>query len=373
MSNGVVSRRFSRRRFLKVGSAAAVVAVVAGVGGYSAVQQPVTPAPTPTLTPTTPIVTPSGVIINGVKKIRNLDYAGTNNIRQKLDLYMPVDYAGRSPVIVWAHGGAWRYGSKESPLTPQLVSTMTSEKGYAIASINYRLTPEAVFPAQIHDVKAAIRWLRAHADEFNLDPENIGAIGSSGGGTLVSLLGTADDIPQLEGDVGGNLNYSSEVKAVVDIFGPTNLKVFLVQECLPPKPETAGLCLLLTSALGCTVGCSQEEKEIRATRASPINYVTKDHPPFLILHGDQDDLVPIQVSQEFHKALQKSGVESTLIIAEGVGHERNVLLSQYAVEVVQFFDKHLRGTPTPTPGQILRVPEDYPTINEAIAAASPGA
>src|SRR5205085_165270 len=137
--------------------------------------------------------------------------------RNRLDLYLPEKAQGRLPVVVWIHGGAWRAGSKDHcPAVP------LTAKGFAVASINYRFSQHAVFPAQIEDCKAAIRWLRANADKYHLDPDHIGAWGASAGGHLVALLGTSGNKKELEGK-GGNLEQSSKVQCVIDWFGPTDL------------------------------------------------------------------------------------------------------------------------------------------------------
>ena len=147
---------------------------------------------------------------------RDLVYAKTPQRELALDLYIP-DGATKPPLIVWVHGGAWRAGSKAKPPALWML-----ERGYAVASISYRLSQQAVFPAQIHDCKAAIRWLRAHASKYGYDAERIGAWGASAGGHLVALLGTSSGVKELEGDLGYN-DQSSRVQAVVDYFGPTDV------------------------------------------------------------------------------------------------------------------------------------------------------
>ena len=149
---------------------------------------------------------------------RNLSYVTHGRPSQTLDLYVPRK-AREIPLIVWIHGGAFLFGSKEGfPVEPVPLHLLLD--GYAVASINYRLSPEALFPAQLEDCKAAIRWLRAQAEEFGLDPNRIGVWGASAGGYLAALLGTAGAIRDFE--VGENLNYSSRVQAVCDFFGPTD-------------------------------------------------------------------------------------------------------------------------------------------------------
>ena len=161
-------------------------------------------------------LSPAAAQPKGVQALRNLPYVANGHERQRLDLYLPEKAEGRLPLIVWIHGGAWWAGSKEDcPAVP------LAAKGYAVASINYRFSQHAVFPAQIEDCKAAIRWLRANAAKYHLDADHIGVWGASAGGHLVALLGTTGGVKELEGK-GGNLDQSSRVQCVVDWFGPTD-------------------------------------------------------------------------------------------------------------------------------------------------------
>ena len=205
--------------------------------------------------------------------IRDLVYGRGGGRDLLLDLYPPQIVEGKAvPVVLWVHGGAWREGSKEKP--PALFLTRA---GYAVASVNYRLSSEALFPAQIEDVKASVRWLRANAAKYRLDADRIGAWGSSAGGHLVALLGTSGGVAQLEGH-GGNAEYSSRVQAVVDFFGPTDL---LRMDDFPGKmvhnaPDSPESQL---------IGGPIQENLDRAAHANPIRYVRKDAPPFLMCTG----------------------------------------------------------------------------------------
>lgn len=245
----------------------------------------------------------------GTKALRNIAYVPDGHPRQKLDLFIPPGATNPLPLIVWVHGGAWFAGGKED--CPAL-SFLT--KGYAVASVGYRLSQHAIFPAQIEDCKAAVRWLRAHAEENNLDPHRFAAWGASAGGHLVALLGTTGDVKKF--DVGENLDVSSRVQAVVDFYGPTDLMQMakeapadsMINHDAPDAPEA--------KLIG---GPVQENKE-KAAAANPITYVTKDTPPFLIMHGNQDNLVPYQQSELLRDALQKTGVPVTLTIVTNVGH-----------------------------------------------------
>ena len=239
---------------------------------------------------------------------RDIAYVTDGHERQKLDLYVPADTGKNLPLIIWVHGGAWRGGNKTHYRPMEYLSA-----GYAGASINYRLSQHAVFPAQIEDVKAAIRWLRANAETYRLDPNRFAAWGSSAGGHLVAMLGTAGDVAEFE--VGENLEVSSKVQAVVDYFGPTD---FLQMDAhrlpdglghdAPDSPESK------------LVGGPIQEYKDRVAKANPITYVSKDNPPFLIIHGDQDKLVPFHQSVLLKDALEKAGVPVTFYRVEGGGH-----------------------------------------------------
>jgi acetyl esterase/lipase len=258
---------------------------------------------------------------------RDLEYVAGGHARNKLDLYLPAQADHPLPVIVWIHGGAWSAGSKEGcPAVP------FANNGYAVASINYRLSQHAVFPAQIEDCKAAIRWLRANAKRYNLDAGHIGVWGASAGGHLVALLGTAGGVKELEG-TNGNLDESSRVQCVVDWFGPTELTTMGEEGDKPGSP----VALLIG-------GPAPENKE-KARRASPLNYVSKDAAPFLIMHGDKDNIVPLRQSELLAEALKKAGVEVTLDVIKGNGHGGPGFNSPESQKLIEtFFAKHLRET-----------------------------
>jgi acetyl esterase/lipase len=260
----------------------------------------------------------------GTKVEMDLAY-GPHKERNVLDLYVPKSEAAL-PLVIWVHGGGWQQGSKAGGPALGLLS-----KGYAVASINYRLSQQAVYPAQIEDCKAAVRFLRANAKEYNLDPDHFGVWGASAGGHLVALLGTTAAAKELEGD-GGNKEVSSKVQAVVDWFGPTDLTKMGGSHDNPNSPEA--------KLLG---GPVQENKD-KAAKANPITYVTKDAAPFLILHGDQDKTVPYSQSELLAEALKKAGVEVRLVKVEGAGHggaQFNAPENRKLIE--EFFDKHLKA------------------------------
>lgn len=272
---------------------------------------------------------------DGIQAELDIPYAETDHPRQRLDLLLPKNRADDKPlpVVVAIHGGAWMGGDKRQVL-PRLFPYVTEGK-YAGVSVGYRLSQDAIWPAQIHDCKAAIRWIRGNAKKYNLDPERIGVIGWSAGGHLVAMLGTAGDVKELEGDLGNFDDQSSRVSCVVDFFGPADMLTIgehpsQMKHFAPDSPEA--------KLLGVPI---LEDKE-KARSASPIAFVSKDDPPFLIVHGTNDPLVPYQQSVSFRDALQKSGVPVALITVDNGGHGgfRNPEIER---RVDAFFDAHLRG------------------------------
>ena len=210
-------------------------------------------------------------------------------------------------------------------------------RGYAVASIGYRLSSQAKYPAQIEDCRAAIRWLRAHASDYGLDPARIGVWGASAGGHLAALLGTAAGERRF--DVGEHLDQSSAVQCVIDSFGPADLLHWGDPPLLAAldTPDTAVARLL---------GGRVRDHEELARLASPVAFVDRHSAPFLILHGQNDPIVPAQQSMVLDAALRRAGVESTLVLIPGGGHSGAVFAeARYLVQMVAFMDRHLRGAP----------------------------
>jgi acetyl esterase/lipase len=254
---------------------------------------------------------------------------------EKLDIYLPPNPTGSLPVVVCVHGGGWLAGDKQ--YTPAAVFLA---HGYAVASINYRFSSERVYPAQIHDCKAALRWLRAHAQQYHLDPHRFGVWGDSAGGHLVALLGTTGDVKEVEGDVGGNLDQSSRVQCVVDWFGPTDMSVFWeqadrVENVFKSKPDESPITKLF--------GAPVAERKDLVRLANPVAFVSKDDPPFLILHGDKDTLVPLAQSEMLADALNAAGVEVHLEVLRGAGHGGPAFASESSRKLIfDFFEKQLK-------------------------------
>jgi len=245
----------------------------------------------------------------GTIAYHSLPYVSYGHERQKLDLYLPkAKTKKRLPLIIRVHGGAWLAGSKE-----QTGPLDYLDAGYAVASINYRLSQHAIFPAQIEDCKAAVRYLRANAQKYNLDPNCFGAWGPSAGGHLVAMLGTTSDVNEF--DVGEHLTVSSRVQAVVDYFGPTDF--LQMDEHRPPDGQVHNTPDSPESQL--IGGYIQDNKE-KVAKANPITYVTEDDAPFLIVHGDMDPLVPHHQSEILEAALKKVGVPVSFYTVKGAGH-----------------------------------------------------
>lgn len=257
---------------------------------------------------------------------KNIEYGRASGHAMLLDLYRPRQIQRKLPVIVWLYGGAWKMGSKD--FCP--IAFMATQQ-VAIVSINYRLDEVAIFPAQIYDCKGAIRWLRANAAEYDLDPDHIGVFGVSAGGHLAALLGTTAGNPRMEGDVGGNLNYSSRVQCVCAFYPPTDLNRLVNDPEKRANPH-GDVARLLGGAVADNVD--------KANFASPLFYVDRNSAPFFLMHGGADNLVPPEQSEIFYDALKKAGVEAHLEIIPGEGHGI-IAPPAVAQEIYQFFHQHL--------------------------------
>lgn len=268
--------------------------------------------------------------------ISNLEYANVRGQSLQLDLRIP-DGRGPFPVIVYLHSGAWITGDRTGgPAIRQ------ATRGYAVASIDYELAPQSIWPAQIEDAKAAVRWLRANAARFNLDPDRIGVFGTSAGGHIGSVLGTSFGDPFVEGLELGNAQFSSRVKAVIDWYGPTDLLKLDAQK-LPCYPGLDGNASFMPPSL--LIGCPIQECKDKAELANPIHYITPDDPPFLIMQGMLDCLVPYQQSVMLNDALKAAGVDSTLVLLPTAQHADKQFNDAKDQKIVDdWLDGHLRGS-----------------------------
>jgi acetyl esterase/lipase len=245
-----------------------------------------------------------------------------------LDLHIPNGH-GPHPVVVWVHGGGWQGGRRGMGHAVDF-----AQYGYAVAAVQYRFSGEARFPAQVHDVKGAVRWLRAHAATYRLDADRVAGWGASAGGFLISLVALTSEKAEWEGDVGGNLEQSSRLQCVVDYFGVSDLLALA-----SPSGDTV-VDQLATNLLG--YGVRQQPESAR--QASPVAHATSTAPPFLLLHGDEDPLVPQAQSESLHIALNSAGAESSLIILPGAVHEDAAFWTDQTLRQVREFLEHTLTT-----------------------------
>lgn len=260
----------------------------------------------------------------------DLAYCTVDGQPQTMDMYFPAA-GGPWPVLVYIHGGGWNEGDKAEGAGWRFLNG----HGYLVVSLNYRLAAYDVkFPAMIEDVKCAVRHLRAHASEYNLDPERIGAAGASAGGHLAALLGLADE--SAGWDVGEYPDQSSRVQAVITMAGPSDFSL----------PFPGGINTAIFYAFGALAGNDSP----LMTAASPVTYATPDDPPILILHGDQDGIVPLEQGPALHERLEAAGAPSTLLVVQGGDHSlrglpgRPTVPTQEEIEaaILEFLETNLK-------------------------------
>lgn len=240
------------------------------------------------------------------QQYKDLVFAKTPERDLALDIYLPAGVQNPD-LVVWVHGGAWHSGSKADPPMDLL------KRGYALASIEYRLSVEAPFPAMVHDIKAAIRFLRGNAEKYGFKKDKIIIWGSSAGGHLVALAGLTNGNKELEGDLGEYLNESSDVNLVVDFFGPTDFTTILRQ-------STPHGVSVRAPALALLLGKPLDQATQLAKVASPVYHVDQNDPPVFIAHGNQDPQVPINQSIELWLRLKEHGVKTAFEILPDDGH-----------------------------------------------------
>ncbi|MCB9276886.1 MAG: alpha/beta hydrolase [Lewinellaceae bacterium] len=282
------------------------------------------------------------VDVSGIQnKFLDIPYADVS-AAQKLDIYLPEEGAGPFPVILSIHGGAFKMGDKRDGQVAPMLEGL--KRGYAVVSINYRLSGEALWPAQVQDCKAAVRWVRAHAAEYQLDPGRIAAWGGSAGGHLSAMLGVSGAEPSLEDLSLGHSGMSSRVQAVVDWFGPTDfLKMDeQLRESAVPNPMIHSAPDSPESEL---IGKNLEDAPALVRAANPETYVSADSPPFLIQHGLEDNLVPYQgsvlLARKLGAVLGFEKVALELFPATGHGGPAFVTADNLG-RVFAFLDKYLK-------------------------------
>jgi acetyl esterase/lipase len=301
-----------------------------------ALAEPPKPAPKPVQVP------------DGVRLERDLAYVPDGDEAQKLDLYLPEAAPERPlPLIVHIHGGGWQAGSK----FPCPVAGMVL-KGYAVASVEYRFSQKAKFPAQIQDCQAAIRWLRAKAASYSIDPKQVGVIGGSAGGHLSALVATAGGTGAFP-PIGGNEDQSDRVQAVCDIYGPADFTTVVQQAAEDRNVKNIFQFNSPKDPYSSLIGAPLETTE-KSRAVSPVTYISEDDPPVLILHGTHDALVPYAQSVQFAGALKAKGVPVWLQTLPGGGHGGPGFGKSAVHQLTQnFFDKFLKGAPV----EIELVPE----------------
>ncbi|MGB9886057.1 MAG: alpha/beta hydrolase fold domain-containing protein [Moorellales bacterium] len=251
------------------------------------------------------------------------------------------------PAVLYIPGGGFMSANNDQWIQHRLD---IAEAGYVVASIEYRVTPQSTFPAPLEDVKAAIRFLRANAEMYGIDPDRIAVMGMSAGGYLAALAGTTNGVQEF--DKGDYLDQSSDVQAVIDIFGLSDLtsighgfpKEVVAMHASPSAPEA----LLVHGPSVFGPGGTIFDNPEKVARANPITYITGDEPPFLIFHGDMDTLVSPYQTEILHSALVKAGVDSTRYVVKGAGHGGPAWVQKQVIEIIlNFLSKHLKKSQTP--------------------------
>ena len=279
-------------------------------------------------------------VANIKRKWQNNSYANLSPA-EKLDIYLPNEGDGPFPVIISIHGGAFMFGDKADGQLNPMINGLS--QGYAIVSVNYRMSGEALFPANINDIKAAIRWIKANATKYKFNPKRIALWGGSAGGNLAALAGTSGDVTELEDLSMGNASQSSRVMAVVDWFGPTNFLLMdeQLKETGNGKPDHSETNSPESKVLGEKITTIPAKVKM----ANPESYITSDDPPFLIEHGTKDQIVPTQQSVMFYEKLEKVlGKEKVILhLLEGAQHGGKEFETPENLQIVfSFLDKILK-------------------------------
>jgi len=277
--------------------------------------------------------------ISSSKSWIDIDYVGDGIIGHKLDVFLPNTGEGPFPVVVTIYGSAWFSNSSKANCFKDNFGQTLLANGFAVVSINHRSSKDAIWPAQIHDVKAAIRFIRANAESFSLDTSFIGITGYSSGGHLSSMAGVTSNIENtkvdgleidLEGNLGEHLDQQSDVTAVVDWFGPTD---FLIMDSCGSSFSHDEAASPESTLIGGPIQDNREKTEL----ANPVSYVNSKTPPFLIFHGNKDPLVPHCQSEAFYEVLSENNVPSELVIIDGGEHGPGVMIDQYYDQMIDFF------------------------------------
>ena len=290
------------------------------------------------------------------KIIPDINYANSGNPRQTLDLYLPTKIADSNhsintekkvlPLVIWVHGGGWQNGSKLSGKKPARLPRILKTGRYLGASINYRLSGESIWPAHIHDCKAAIRWLSANASKYGINKNKIAVWGSSAGGHLALMLGNTNGVEEIEGNTGDFLKSKSDVHAVINFYGPSAL---LQMDKYPSKIKHNSKNSPESRLLGKAI----VEVPYLARQASPLHHVKKGGPPFIHFHGRLDALVPYQQSLTLHKKMLSKGNDSCLISVQRGTH--NMPENFTFKFVIPFLDYVFYGKGNPINNQEIKI------------------
>jgi acetyl esterase/lipase len=263
------------------------------------------------------------------RDFKDLVYATVDGKPLALDVHMPAGVR-HPPLVVFVHGGAWTTGSKNQ------YPSFLVDRGFAVASIDFRSSNDARFPADVYDIKAGIRFLRAKASEYGYRSDRIAIVGASSGGHLAALVGVTNGEKQLEGTEGDYLNQSSSVQAIVSYFGASDLTTILAQS------TPVGL-KVREPALQRLLGAPPDQVPDLARLASPIFHVDRNDPPVLLLHGDQDTQMPLNQVYELQWAYEQVGRHAEVMILHGVGHVSEPFFKGGPVDRVATFLKHAIG------------------------------
>jgi len=338
MSSHVIGR--SLRQVARVRSWAVLAVGLAVLASWAVGAEPQAGTKGKGRVPAKPAAKQPAPLPRGVRAEKDIPYVPNGDEAQRLDLYLPEQTPERPlPLIVCIHGGGWRGGSKAwCPMLPMV------GRGYAVASVEYRFSQKAIFPAQIQDCQAAVRWLRANSKKYNFDPNHLGVIGGSAGGHLVALLGTAGG-KKAFAPIGGNEEQSDRVQAVCDYYGPTDFNTVMQQAANDKNVRNVFKFNTPSDPYSGLIGARLDADKQKCDAVSPVHYGSADNPPMLILHGTHDALVPYAQSTEFVAALKEKGVEVLLQTLPGSGHGGPAFGKPAVTAMIQdFFDKHLMGT-----------------------------
>jgi acetyl esterase/lipase len=257
---------------------------------------------------------------------KDLVYAHVDGKRLALDLYLP-EGVKSPPLLVWVHGGAWTTGSKAG-VRPEFV-----QNGFAVASVDFRQSTDARFPAQVHDIKAAIRYLRANAATYGYRVDKIAIAGDSSGAHLAALVGVTNGHRELEGTIGDSLNQSSSIQAIVSYYGASDLRTILTQ-------STPFGLNMRRPALERLLGALPDQTPELAALASPVSHIDSQDPPLMLLHGDQDPQMPINQSHELEGAYEQLGLDVTFRVVHGAAHGGDVFYAPpYLKPVLEFLTR----------------------------------